>query len=141
MLADGVDVRLLVEPLRGDRPVAVGDVDGVEEDVLQVRVRVREQHLARLFHVLEPEGVLALDELGEAPEQTLGERHLRRLAGDEEDVPALSDVDPEPLLDQLEVLAPPAGERPCTIVVQQLQSRRRFCQKHLMGPAGPARVI
>jgi len=26
-------------------------------------------------------------------------------------------MDSEPLLDQLEVLAPPAGERPCTIIV------------------------
>src|SRR5207245_4052344 len=131
VLADRVDVRLLVETLGRDGTVPVRDIDGVEEDVLEVRVRVREQHLARLLHVLEPQRILALDQLGQASQQFLGERDLRRLTGDEEDVPALSDMDPEPLLDQLEVLAPPAGERPCTIVVQQLQSRGRFCQFHL----------
>ena len=98
----------------------------------------RQQHLAGLLHVLEPQRVLALDQLVEAGEELLGERDPLRLTGDEEDVAPLSDMDPEPLLDQLEVLAPPSGERPCTIVVQQLQPRGRFSPITPRRPPGPA---
>ena len=131
VLADGVDVRLLVEALGRHRPVAVGDVDGVEEDVFQVGGRVRQHHLAGLLHIFQSQRVLALDQLSQLREQLLGEHDPLRLTRDEEDIPALSDVDPEPLLDQLEVFAPPAGEGPCAVVVQQLQPRRWFAQTHL----------
>jgi hypothetical protein len=73
VLADGVDIRLLREALGRHRAVAVGDEDGVEEDLAQLRVRIGQHHLARLLHVLEAQRKLALDEVLQLGDQVLGQ--------------------------------------------------------------------
>ncbi len=71
VVADGLDVPLLRQPLGRDDPVARGDEDGVAEDLLE-RDPLPGQ-LGGLVHVLQVERVAALHQLVQLAHQRLGQ--------------------------------------------------------------------
>jgi len=117
---------LLREALRRHRPLRGGGDDGVEEDLFQIRVGVRLQHLDGLLDVFVGKRIVLLHQLGERREEALGLEHLLGRAGDEQHVSALADLHREPAFDQLEVFTAAARERPDLFVVLQLQPRGRL---------------
>ena len=123
VVADRLDVALLREPLRRDDAVARGDEDGVAEDLAERHALAGE--LRRLVHVLEVERVALRDEVVELLHEPLGEPELRLVGGGDDDLPAAEpELDPEPLLDELQVLVVRAAEGAHLVVVRELEPCR-----------------
>jgi hypothetical protein len=98
-----IDVGFLIETFRGDRPLVRGDIDGVEENVLQIDVAVRAQNPDRIFDIAGVNRIAALKEVVKFTEQLAGERLLRMTAGDFKRTAVYPNPDSERLLDGTDV--------------------------------------
>ena len=73
---DGFDIALLVEALGGDAPLHGGDVDRVQEDILDRGALIVLENLDGVLHVLGQDRIACLQEAVEFLEHPLGQTHL-----------------------------------------------------------------
>jgi len=126
IVADGLDVFLLLDALGRNRPLMRGNKDVVEKNIFQITIEVFAENTDGIDNITIINRIAFLDQVCQLCQQPLGELHMSLFPSDAELIPSEMDPHVKLLFNDFEMAAPRSSQLLHQLVIVKNNLRRCF---------------